>query len=114
MPFDNAGFLTGVVADLIAGRDYIKRNGWCQNASRSGSRVCGFGGIFAVTGGHTSTPAEAARRQAACEALQRALDVKIGRVKSWSFGAWQDEPGRTVDDILALYDLAIELERGSL
>lgn len=108
MPLDSTTFAPVVVVDLIAGRDYIREHGWCQHASRDGDRVCAFGGIFAVTGGHTSvgiSPGDT-RRTAACEDLQFALTEKLGRYQS--VAVWQDEPGRTVEEVLELYDFAIE------
>lgn len=104
MPLDSVGFLTGVVAGLIAGRDYIKRNGWCQNQTRDGMRVCAYGAIFETIG-----PRAGGQREEACAALQRALDAKLGH-GAVAVAGWNDEPGRTIDDVLALYDLAIERE----
>lgn len=101
MPLDSVGFLTGVVADLVAGRDYIKRNGWCQHQSRDGMRVCALGGLLEVT-------PDNARQDAACVALARALRASLGQPRE--VAGWNDEPGRTIDDVLALYDLAIERE----
>jgi len=115
MPLDSVGFLTGVVADLVAGRDYIKRNGWCQKQSRDGMRVCAYGGIFAVIGGHACIGggADADRRDGACRALQGALNAKL-QSSDKLVPPWNDEAGRTISDVLDLYDLAIERELSHL
>lgn len=110
MPLDQTTFCPEVVTDLRAGRAYIEVNGWCQNQSRSDLQVCAFGGIFAVTGGQFSSGITGAdvRRQRACDALQAALDARLGRFVS--VARWQDDPERTVDDVFSLYDFAIERE----
>lgn len=95
--------------DLTAARNYLVEHGWCQNASRAGDRVCGFGAIFAVTGGQlsSSVPGANERRERACAVLQGTLDAFLGfPTPQVLFAEWQDMEGRTVDDVLDIYDMS--------
>lgn len=104
MPLDSTAFAPSVlVTDLLAARDYIRARGWCQNQYHdTGGRVCALGAIRAVTDSYTDSYN---RCDAACNALWQVLKIKLGEC---DIAAWNDEPGRTVENVLALYDLAIE------
>lgn len=102
-----------LVTDLQDARKYIEEHGWCQNASFSGDRVCLFGAVFAITGKHVSTDDEIRRREIACKALEKAVALKLGQEydpQTYFATVWQDEPGRTVDEIYEIYDLAAQQE----
>lgn len=38
-------------------------------------------------------------------------DIMFGRLEVYSFGAWNDAPGRTQEEVLTLMDRAIDLAR---
>lgn len=100
MPLDSTGY-SRVVSDLMEARDYLVEYGWCQRASQEGMRVCALGALFAVTGGRVMVDVN--RRSTACHALQIALYKKLDQ----SVSEWNDDPERTLDDVLELYDYAI-------
>lgn len=79
---------------LREARELLVRDGWCQGEYRAGNgRLCLVGAVFSAT----PYPASA-----------------LGRLEAIQSGAlgWNDAPGRTVDEVLALLDRAIgEAER---
>jgi hypothetical protein len=86
MPFDGTR-LTPVTQALIAGRRRIE-DGWCQGVMRRRGAVCAIGAI--------------SRNAGALEVLYRAFGE--GHIPKWN-----DTPGRSKEDVLALYDRAITL-----
>src|SRR5712664_469512 len=87
MPFDGTQ-LSQTTQALIDGRRRIEA-GWIQGGMRSRDGVCLVGSI--------SSEPEAQRL------LQLALGSDV--IPAW----WNDTPGRTKEDVLALYDRAISL-----
>lgn len=101
MPLDSTNFEPTLLDDLCGAKAYIAQHGWCQRQSRNGTKVCMLGAIYEMTGGDSQV--DWPRRHDACTALQHALGLEdFSEVV-----AWQDRPGRTVEEILKVYDLAI-------
>lgn len=90
MPFDGA-HLSSTTQALIEGRRQIEI-GWCQHKAVDGSAVCMVSALPRVRG--SFHPA----------AVQILTEV-VGCYPP----LWQDMPGRTLDEVLAAYDRAIEL-----
>ncbi len=82
MPFDNTK-AAEIELTLHAAADYIERNGWCQRSFRHGDRRCVAGAIKEVAGVY-ATP---------LLYLQARLGVQ-------SITGWNDEPGRTTEEVL--------------
>jgi hypothetical protein len=91
MPFDGTQ-LSPVTQALIAGRRRIEE-GWCQGAMRTREGVCAVGAI--------------SYNPKAVEVLYRAFGGRS------SIPRWNDTPGRSREDVLALYDRAIALSLNS-
>jgi len=103
MPFESVNIEPEVVRHLRAARQYMSEHGWIQNASRDmHGNVCTMGAIYATT------PNEIQLRTRLHQSLVLALDAKLGF--GCSVAAWNDLEGRTKEDVLKLYDDAIELE----
>ncbi len=96
MPFDGTK-LDAVTQRLIRGRERIA-NGWCQASYGADGRYCMHG---AIGGDFQLGEYEAAR-----ERLAAALppEAQGGAVPAM---VWNDEPGRTVEEVLAVFDRAI-------
>lgn len=101
MPLDSTTYESQVVRDLRAGRERLVTHGWCQHQTRDGERRCALGAVLTVTMDK--------RCKKASITLERALREKLSR-PFVSVASWNDEPGRTVEEVLALYDFAIERE----
>ncbi len=91
MPFDGTQ-LSPTTQALIEGRRRIEA-GWCQKTMRTREGVCAVAAVSHCPDAVTTT-------------LQKAL----GR---WNIAAWNDEPDRTKQDVLALYDRAIAISLNS-
>jgi hypothetical protein len=87
MPFDGID-LSATTQALIRGRRRIEA-GWCQGVMRTRKAVCAVGAV--------SSDDKALRM------LHRAFGRQGG------LPDWNDEPTRTKDDVLSLYDRAIAL-----
>ena len=74
---------------LNAAADYIEEHGWCQTVLRDGERVCVIGAIRAVHKGRSLEPRDP---------VYGLLRERIGPD---NIVAWNDDPGRTVEDVLA-------------
>jgi len=85
MPFDGTTLSRTTLA-LMNGRRRIER-GWCQGVLNRGDEVCAIGAM---------------KDHIALEMLMEAHG-KTGLID------WNDEPGRTKEDVLELYDRAIAL-----
>jgi hypothetical protein len=91
MPFDGTQ-LSPVTQALIAGRRRIEE-GWCQGSMRTREGVCAIGAI--------------SYNPKAIEVLYRAFGEDRYIPK------WNDAPGRSKEEVLALYDRAIALSLNS-
>ena len=92
----------------------LERNGWLQGhyfddrQFRAGTpaeacRVCLYGALNLAAGNGPHRPLEAAHP------VMLAVYAVIDASGDWDgVGGWNDEPGRTVDEVLALLDEAIE------
>lgn len=97
MPFDAATQESELVRDLRAARAYLVEHGWCQGRGRDDAgRVCAIGAFNAVI---APIPGNGGRVRAVAAALSMLSEGIL---------TWNDAPGRTVDDVLALYDRAID------
>lgn len=96
-----------ITAQLLRNaRHYLEEHGWIQNTlGHPGGPRCLLGAIFAVNHDHSITRS----------GLNRALGFSAShRTASHRtpFVAWNDEPGRTIEDVYALLDQVIAaLER---
>ena len=101
MPFDGVNFSDTRLA-LIQGRSRVER-GWCQNTSFIVTQteygpieqVCMMYALPRVSGGHH------------LGAARILMEVVNGCPMTW-----QDMPGRTKEDVLAVYDEAIVMAEG--
>ncbi|SRR6266550_3987434 len=102
MPFDGTQLSRTTLA-LMEGRRRIEA-GWCQRHLRIGDSFCAVG---AVRSNYIH----------AFDILQEALgfgrlvtpDVHWNKDSPGRLAHWNDAPGRTKDDVLALYDRAIAI-----
>ncbi len=97
MPLDGTQVTNPVIEALREGRKRIER-GWCQRCSLSkAGEVCALGALGDQFGWIMVT--------AATDALQKAAGASCLSTIS----RWNDSPGRTQADVLALYDRAIAM-----
>jgi hypothetical protein len=98
MPFDGL-HNTNLLDDLRATREFIER-GWCQDtcfAPHMGGG-CLFAAVRDVTRGWDNNPR-----------FQRLRDFVLAHVSPGiSLSTWNDTPGRTQADVLALLDECLE------
>lgn len=92
MPFDSLPVTNLAIDGLREGRARIER-GWCQGQAHDpyANAYCLIGSI--------SRP-----RSEVVQYLIRAAGIR-----AWSLVMWNDTPGRTQAEVLALYDRATEL-----
>lgn len=84
--------------------DRIARDGWCQGKYADGRRRCLLGAIgFSIV---NEIPEENVHAACQVRAVLRARGVSVnGHV---SIAAWNDAPGRTADEVIALLREAAE------
>jgi hypothetical protein len=100
MPFDGTEFkLPAITTMLMAGRETLLRRGWVQHFTRTWSGVCMIGSLTDYT--HSQF------HEAATFLLRAIEDLGYGR--PGSVPAFNDAPGRTLGQVIAVYDRAIEL-----
>jgi hypothetical protein len=93
-----------VAADLRAAADVLERDGWTQGVyvANDGCR-CALGAILGVVDPEADTPswfADAEQQQRftfAADALIKAMDFNLGLY----LVDWNDDPGRTADEVIA-------------
>jgi hypothetical protein len=99
MPFDDTSVRTNFVAKtLLGGRKWIEW-GWVQHHAFTPNGVCLAGSLYDAPNNEV--------RVAAFMILQQA--IKETGFATGSLSVYNDTPGRTKDEILAVYDRAIEL-----
>lgn len=82
--------------DAQRAADYLKDAGWCQGVStRPGGARCAAAVANQVTTGYSYYGDERASRLK--EAFRR-------RIKYDSIGQWNDAPGRTAEEVIAVYE----------
>jgi hypothetical protein len=98
MPFDGSKYVTDspVTQMLIAARQQVER-GWCQHLMRQRGSACMIGSL-AISDYDQFVDAEALLLQAI-----RSLGYRHSSV-----AAFNDDLGRTKDQVLRVFDLAIE------
>jgi hypothetical protein len=101
MPFDVSGYEThSLVTDMLRGGRRKVEAGWCQERMRRAGSVCMIGAL-SVTDYDSFVQAEELFLQAI-----RLLGYTFTSVPSFN-----DEPGRTQREVLAVFNRAIELSR---
>lgn len=91
-----------VADDLRAAQLYLSSEGWAQHAAVSECGVCLAFALNFVTGYAPSSD----RSRAARSAVFRLIDAN----EHSDIADWNDAPGRTFADVLALLDKAIAAE----
>lgn len=107
MPFDITTYETPLVRDLRVARAWLAKYGWCQHDFMNDRReVCAFGAIrITLVWFRVTSPADTQRATAVYDALARVSG------ETWfDLAKWNDTPGRTFDEVLNLFDRAIERE----
>jgi hypothetical protein len=101
MPFDSLPVTSPTIETLRLGRILIER-GWAQKRMQDNNgRVCLVGSITRQPAVDPWTVAPA------IEYLRQALPEYLGNIT-----AWNDNPTRSIDEIIAVYDRAIDLAVG--
>ena len=105
MPLDGSNYETEVTRWLIDGRENLLRLGWCSGgAYGSSGSVCMLAAL--PVWGRVNDHMERA-----ADVLQAAI-YQIFADKM-AIAAWNDIPGRTLDEVIAVYDRAIEISRAA-
>lgn len=94
MKVDQVVKLPEVVLKEAAG--LLRTHGWCQRASRVGDAYCVEAAIHAVTNGNQE------QWRLACLTLDGRIYQRTGRMLSAY--EWQDEPERTLREVLAMLE----------
>ncbi len=101
--WDKEVLLDEVGEILLKAADYIDKHGWCQRRAFIGKKACLLGAVAAVIDGGigtaTITPT-AAYEKAYC---------RLAKLVS-GMGNWNDAPGRTKDEVVAVLRTAAYLE----
>lgn len=95
MPFDDTD-LSIVTKTLLMARDRIER-GWCQGQAHAPHGVCLLGALY-------DAPGEKARKMAVSRMM---IAIKNTGFAAGSISEYNDVPGRTKEEILAIIDDAI-------
>jgi len=98
MPFDGTTKTSPVLATLLAGRRLIEQ-GWIQGAVRTHDGVCLMGSLAIATTPSVHTHARALLKQA----------ILANGYRFDCIAHFNDAPGRTQAEVLAVYDEAIRL-----
>ena len=88
-----------VAADLRAAAEVLERGGWTQGRyyrPETGCR-CAIGAIVAVLGGHDTEFTIPDEAQPRWRAVEGALEAHLNHF----IDIWNDEPGRTADEVIA-------------
>jgi hypothetical protein len=95
--FDGLEILPQVTRDLMDAKEILVQSGWCKGRFEDWrGRVCALGAIRRVPG------ISGVRRERVVHALCTTISSFSDLVD------WNDAPDRTLDDVLALFDQAIE------
>jgi len=106
MPLDGSNYETELTRWLIEGRENLLRLGWCsEGAYGSSGSVCMLAAL--PVWGRVNDSVQ----QAHC-ALEDAIGQLFGRDHiPLGVAYWNDMPVRTLDEVIAVYDRAIEISR---
>ena len=109
MPSDGTTLDDPIVRRLEEGKQVILNQGWCQYIRVDGlNRVCLLGAYT----GNCDIETVSHTTQAAIEALQNLIPSRYGYTHPWSRVAmWNNEDGRTKEQVLELIDRAIATQR---
>ena len=90
-----------LTTDLRAARAYLVEHGWCQNESMNDKGQVCIDGAMQYSIGDTCSDVTGARYAATADSVYHALNYVGGYIN------WNDQEGRTQDEVLALFDRAI-------
>ncbi len=96
MPFDGSK-LDDVTCLLIEGHEHVER-GWCQGACYRDGAVCMLGAL-----GFRNDR----RPEAEPLTVQKAMTRLEHAIGTHAIGAWNDAAGRTKEEVLRVFDIAI-------
>lgn len=87
---------------LSAAKGLISR-GWCQSQNESGGGFCAHGALFSASGLYEGRPWD--EIAPLIKDAERYLDFYTN--EPYSYITWNDAPGRTQDEVVALFDRAL-------
>ena len=97
---------SNATAILVEARELLVKGGWCQHAAFSGTGArCAIGAILSVS------PKLLALEGHNANIGFRARDFLSKAVGNQVVGVWNDVQGRTLEEVLAAFDKAIELSK---
>ena len=102
MPFDGAAIDPPVIQALWRGRKNLEQ-GWCQGAAITRDGVCMTAAVHAAL---QDVPDYVTYKKAYMLLLRA---VKETGFSAGGLAEFNDTPGRTKDEVLAVYDRAVEL-----
>src|SRR4029077_20458554 len=106
MPLDGSQ-LDDVTRLLIEGRQRIEDGGWTQKSYKSSvDSVCMLGAI------EIGSSVAHVRKLDAVVRLAKAIGCPDTKYPSYEVVVWNDQPGRTHDEVLAAFDRAIAGQSG--
>lgn len=92
---------------LRGAKDYIIDHGWIQGTMKSGEdQVCSLGAVYVYRGSRADIPTTQ---------FFRAIDIISALAGGtngdgyWTLTKWNDAPGRTEAEVLALFDAGITI-----
>lgn len=102
MPFDGIT-LPQAARDLLAAKRYIEEHGWCSDAPARGETVCVVQAVGRIIERHKQQVDSAVL-------LLQVIDPNYGGTDIfYRLGRWNDIPGRTLEEVYAAFDRAVEL-----
>lgn len=101
MPFDGR-HLNPTAQHLIRAKAYLQDHGWCATGPYGNAGEVCVGSALHNTMGEQWAGA-------AGFLMGTVLGVEPSYVDGYGIGRWNDTPGRTLDEVLAAFDRAIEL-----
>lgn len=116
MPFDGKlrAKPSGVADALIRAKEYLVQHGWSSHGARGpGGEVCMAVAVSFTTrrAGYSGLPPNPLGFQRVLPYLLGACNLPVPADLSClgvRLGTWNDAPGRTLDEVLAAYDRAID------
>lgn len=100
MPFDGTQ-LNETAAHLIRAKRYMEDHGWCSTGPGTAPGAVCISTAIAFASEHWC--------HSAGFVMAQALGVEPSYIDGHSIGIWNDTPGRTLGEIFAAFDRAIDL-----
>lgn len=101
MPFDGSE-VNPIVAHLLRTKAYLAEHGWCSHGPMDESGAVCVGRAIALTRG-TEIPGSS-----------KPFEFFLRAASHWDIGKWNDAPGRTLEEVNAALDRAVELSISSM